>query len=99
MRCPKCNVRLILQAFWQGRYVNCTSCGARLERGIVGIVLPMAAALAAFLGAEWLLNDAGVSMEVEIGGSLLALAAAYAIVHVLTLDLRPREEEPRLKLD
>ena len=98
MRCPECGTRLLLQAFWQGRYVNCNSCGARLQRSISSIVLSVLSGFAALTLVEWGLTAAGAPMEVEIPLALLALAAGYSVVHVLTLRLKPREEEPTIKL-
>ena len=92
------HTRLILQAFWQGRYVNCTSCGARLERSLSGMVLSAVAGILAWIPAMWLLSRSGVAMEVEISLGLAALIAAYFGVHILTLRLKPREEDPTLKL-
>jgi len=98
MNCPECGARLLLQAFWQGRYVNCTSCGARLERSISSIVLSALSGFVALTLAEWALTTVGAPMEIEIPLALLALAVGYGAVHVLTLRLKPREEEPTLKL-
>ena len=98
MRCPECNARLILQAFWQGHYVNCTSCGAKLERGWFGIIASYAAALVTWVIADYLLTESGAVMEVEIPVSLLAMAAGYLAVHTLTLRLKPREDEPSLRI-
>ena len=98
MRCPECNTRLILQAFWQGCHVNCTTCGARLQRSLSGIVLATVGGFLAWFLAEWLLTMAGVPMEVEIPLGVLALLAAYLGVHVLTLELKPKEPDS-LKLD
>ena len=99
MRCPKCNTRLLLQAFWQGRYVNCTSCGARLQRSLLGIVASALSGFATLLLAEWALTAAGVPMEIEIPLALAALAAGYGAVHALTVRLRPRAEEPTIRLN
>ena len=98
-RCPQCNRRLILQAFWQGRHVNCTSCGARLQRGIAGIALSAAVGIVVWIVAEWLMQGTGIPMEVEIPAGLLALFVGYTVVHILTLKLVPREDETRLNLD
>lgn len=99
MRCPECNRRLILQSFWQGRHVNCTSCGARLQRSIAGMVLSAVAGLLAWFAAELILHGMGAPMEIEIAGSVAALVAGYFGVHTLMLRLKPREEEPTLKLN
>ncbi len=76
MRCPECNTRLISEAFWQGRYVNCTTCGAKLERGISQIVWSVAAGILAWFLADWLLVKAGAPMEIEIPLGIISLAAA-----------------------
>ena len=98
MRCPECQTRLVLQAFWQGRYVNCTSCGARLQRSLAGIVLSAVAGLFGWGATMYVLDGSGLPMEAEIAIGLLALVVCYLVVHVLTLHLKPREEEPTLKL-
>ena len=98
MRCPECNTRLIMEALWQGRYVNCTTCGAKLQRSISGITWPVAAGILAWFLADWLLVMAGAPMEVEIPLGVTALGVAYLGVHVLTLELKPKEPDS-LKLD
>ncbi len=79
--------------------MNCTSCGARLQRSVAGMVLAAVAGILGWFLAEWVLHDTGVRMEVEIAVGLAALAIAYFAVHTLTLRLIPREEEPTLKID
>ena len=96
--CPECNQRLVLQAFWQGHLVNCTSCGAKLQRSRSGMIFSAVAGILAWFLADWLLTRAGAPMELEIAGSLIALAAGYGAVHVITLDLKPWEDETSLKL-
>ncbi len=97
MRCPECNKRLILDSFWQGRYVNCTGCGAKLERSLGAIVVSVASGILAWFLTDWVMVKLGAPMELEIPVSLLGLVAGFLIVHALTLKLKPREES-ELKL-
>ena len=87
-----------MEAFWQGRYVNCTTCGAKLQRSIAGITWPVVAGILAWFLADWLLVMAGAPMEVDIPLGVIALGVAYLGVHVLTLELKPKEPDS-LKLD
>jgi hypothetical protein len=89
---------LLFQAFWQGRYVNCTSCGARLQRKILPMVLSALSGFASFVVAMWLLSMVSVPMEIEITLGVAALAAGYLAVHAATLKLTPREDDVSLKL-
>jgi uncharacterized paraquat-inducible protein A len=92
MHCPECHARLILQAFWQGRYVNCTSCGAKLQRSLAAIVVSFAGGFLAYALAALLLVRAGAPMEIEIILSVAALAAGFLGIHIATLRLKPRED-------
>lgn len=62
------------------------------------MVVPILSGFFALLVAEWGLTAAGIPMELEIPLALLALAAGYGSVHALMLRLKPREEEPTIKL-
>ena len=65
---------------------------------MVAMLLSAIAGIAAWVLAERALTSAGAPMEIEIPFGLAAMAAGYFAVHAATLRLKPREEEPTLKL-
>ncbi len=91
MNCPECNKRLILESFWQGRYVNCTGCGLKLQRSLAAIVISVVAGIAGWFITDWVMVQLGARMEIEIAAGLAGLAVFYFTVHALTLKLKPKE--------
>jgi hypothetical protein len=91
MNCPECNKRLILESFWQGRYVNCTGCGLKLQRSLAAIVISVAVGIAGWFLTNWVMVLLGAPMELEIAASLAGLAIFYFTTHALTLKLKPKE--------
>ena len=92
MHCPECNKRLILESFWQGRYVNCTGCGLKLQRSVGAIAISVVIGIAGWFLTDWVMVAFGAPMEVEIPASLAGLAVFYFTAHSLTLKLKPKED-------
>jgi hypothetical protein len=92
MNCPECNKRLILESFWQGRYVNCTGCGLKLQRSVAAIAISVVVGIGGWFLTDWVMVELGAPMELEIPVSLVGLAVFFFAAHAYTLKLKPKED-------